>query len=507
VSKTHFDFIVFGAGFSGSIMSMVLRQLGYSVALLEKGKHPRFVIGESSTPFANLLLEQISEKYSLPALRPLCEWGSWQKAYPQLPVGLKRGFTFYHHSAGTKTDWRDRDQHLLVAASPNDHVADTHWYRPSFDLFLLEEAQRLGVEYLDEFTTSTVSTNIQPKIEGTRHEKTHIFTADFLIDATGANSLLANHLRIPAESFKDFPETCAFYAHFQNVRRSDHNPPSPNPPYPPEDAAVHHVFQGGWIWLLRFNNGITSAGAALKTSFSQEIGLHPGREEDAWTLLLSRFPSLQQLFAASERLTPFYQIPRLAFHRCSTVGPNWALLPSAAGFVDPLLSTGFALTLLGIIRFAEIFEEPGTQKNLRDYESLTLSDLGAAADLVSALYSKMGSPEEFNLLTLLYFAALSFTETAHRLGKPELASQFLLNNNPTFRSARQKFCSAARKGEKICRMEIGSAIEPFNIAGLTDWKRNNWYPADFRDLLHSAQKLQTTPGDILEMLKRCGLNP
>ena len=45
---------------------------------------------------------------------------------------------------------------LLVAASPNDEVADTHWYRPDFDQFLAREAEREGIEYLDQTTIEDV---------------------------------------------------------------------------------------------------------------------------------------------------------------------------------------------------------------------------------------------------------------------------------------------------------------------------------------------------------------
>ena len=39
---------------------------------------------------------------------------------------------------------------MLVAASPHDRIADTHWYRADFDAYLVNEARRLGVAYLDE---------------------------------------------------------------------------------------------------------------------------------------------------------------------------------------------------------------------------------------------------------------------------------------------------------------------------------------------------------------------
>src|SRR5882724_7892453 len=172
--KTDFDIAVVGSGFGGSLTAMIARRLGRSVILLERGRHPRFAIGESSTPLANLLLEELARRYDLPRLLPLAKWGSWQKAYPQIACGLKRGFTFYHHEFEKPflNDSERRDQ-LLVAASPRDEIADTHWYRPDFDYFLVGEAQALGVEYLDQTKFESVavagqSTQLKAQREGER---------------------------------------------------------------------------------------------------------------------------------------------------------------------------------------------------------------------------------------------------------------------------------------------------------------------------------------------------
>ena len=37
----------------------------------------------------------------------------------------------------------------MVAASPHDEIADTHWYRPDFDRALAQEAEAAGAVYLD----------------------------------------------------------------------------------------------------------------------------------------------------------------------------------------------------------------------------------------------------------------------------------------------------------------------------------------------------------------------
>src|SRR5437588_3839431 len=136
--RADFDIAVVGSGFGGSLMALIARRLGRSVVLLERGRHPRFAIGESSTPLANLLLEELAQRYGLPRLSPLAKWGSWQKDYPRVACGLKRGFTFYHHRFDQPfANDPAREDQLLVAASPRDEIADTHWYRADFDHFLV----------------------------------------------------------------------------------------------------------------------------------------------------------------------------------------------------------------------------------------------------------------------------------------------------------------------------------------------------------------------------------
>ena len=116
--------------------------------------------------------------------------------------------------------------------------------------------------------------------------------------------------------------------------------------------------------------------------------------------------------------------------------PAWALLPSAAGVIDPLLSTGFPLTLLGILRLVDLLERtsagPDRDAALLEYERVTLAELDATERLVGALYATMADPPLFKRLSLLYFAAASFSEAARRLGRPELAPGFLLCAHPTF---------------------------------------------------------------------------
>lgn len=131
-------------------------------------------------------------------------------------------------------------------------------------------------------------------------------------------------------------------------------PPDGTPPYPLDDAALHHVFPGGWIWILRFNNGLTSAGAALTDPVA--AGLNEMAPAAAWDRLLATLPSVRNQFRTAGAVLPLVRAPHLAFRSRQVCGPRWAILPPAAGVIDPLLSTGFPLTLLGIGRLLDLLE-------------------------------------------------------------------------------------------------------------------------------------------------------
>lgn len=484
---------------------MIARRLGHSVIMIERGSHPRFAMGESSTPLANLLLEQIATAYDLPRLQPLCEWGSWQKAYPDLVCGLKRGFTFYHHEFDQPWSRRpDRANELLVAASPHDDVADTHWYRADFDEFLVREAQALGVEYVDETELSSVShSGNRLSVEGKRDGRAVRITAKFTVDASGPHGFLHRAFNLPASGFPELPAIEGLYTHFEGVRCWDEMMPCFGTPYPPDDAAVHHVFPGGWIWVLRFDNAVTSAGLAAVARPDSRLA-----EEGGWQNLLSRLPAVQEQFAHAREVMPFVHVADLPFRSAVAVGPNWALMPSAAGFVDPLLSTGFPLTLLGVQRLGRILEDlDEPEGNLKEYESKTLHEVDRAARLISTLYRNMDRPAVFNALTLLYFAAASFTEAAHRLKKPELAGNtFLLGDHPIFAPAFNQCVELVQNGAEPQRIikHVLAAIEPIDIAGLADSSRRNSYGVFASDLRNASHKLRSTEAEIDEMLSRCG---
>jgi FADH2 O2-dependent halogenase len=497
--KREVDLVIVGAGFGGSLMAMIAHRLGLSVVLLEQGRHPRVVIGESTTPLSNLLLERLSAAYDLPRVAPLAKWGRWQRAYPQVACGLKRGFSFFHEAG-----------QLLVAASPHDDIADTHWYRADVDHFLVMEAARVGVEYRDRVRIESLDFfEDGAELAGWAGEEGFRLRAKFLIDATGPRGFLHRALGLVEDSLPGMPATEGLYSHFTGVTRTESG--RGESPYPVDDAAVHHIFDGGWVWVLRFNNGVTSAGVAATSNVAGELGLREG--ETAWQRVLDRVPALREQFDGAGACQPFRYMPAVSFRSSTIVGERWAMLPSAAGFVDPLLSTGFALTLMGIERLGRIldryFESDELAGLLQGYAEQTDGELLAASRLIGALYATMGNFPAFTAVSLLYFAAVSFAETAYRLGKPELATGFLLREHASFAPASRRVLERAHglhgvDDTRAFTDEVLRVIAPFNVGRFGDPALRNCYPVCAEDLLQAASKLGVGREEIVSMLETSG---
>src|SRR5881275_1675645 len=191
--KKTCEVAIVGSGFAGSLLARVLAGLGYEVVLLERDTHPRFAIGESSTPLANLSLERLGLRYGLEDCYQLATHGRWLEHFPELRRGLKRGFTYYRHHPHQTFENRGFDsERLLVAASPHDSLSDTHWLRADVDHHFVREAVAAGVDYRDrvEVTSAEILTD-GVHLNGRRNGDGFELRAAFVVDASGPGGFLA----------------------------------------------------------------------------------------------------------------------------------------------------------------------------------------------------------------------------------------------------------------------------------------------------------------------------
>jgi FADH2 O2-dependent halogenase len=302
MTSERYDVAIVGGGFSGSIMARVLAVLGYDVVLLERGTHPRFAIGESTTPLANLSLERLGARYGLADCYHMAAHGRWLEHHSAIRCGLKRGFTFYRHHPGKTVSDRGSDaERLLVAASPNDLVSDTHWLRADVDHHFVRQAVDTGVDYRDR--TELTAARFEPdrvRLSGTREGEPLELDAAFVIDASGPGGFLARQLGIPSGLEQTQTRSGLVFSHFTGVGSVPGVVPGlPQGPYPDDWAAVHHLIDEGWMYSLQFDHGVTSAGFALTPQGVVRLGT-TNDPAQLWAALLERYPTIGAVFANAD---------------------------------------------------------------------------------------------------------------------------------------------------------------------------------------------------------------
>ena len=199
-------------------------------------------------------------------------------------------------------------------------------------------------------------------------------------------------------------------------------------------------------------------------------------------------------------------MPRLAYRAAEAAGERWAMLPSAAAFIDPLFSTGIPLTLLGIERLAGMLESGLGQADLSTYDGATLADADRTAGFIAGSYAGFRQFPLFTAYSMFYFAAASFSEMARRLGSTRAPRGFLCGDSPVFVEALDRLSPAASPAgdPAFYEREVASAVAEWNVAGLCEREKRNWFAVDLEDTIRSAAKLGLTARQVRERLE---LNP
>ncbi len=507
------DVVILGSGFSGSLLALILQKIGRSVVILDKATHPRFTIGESSTPIGNMILRDLANQYKLDAIKPLSMYGTWVDTYPHLARGKKRGFSYFQHQKGTA--FQPDAQHsneLLVTASTDNYRSDTHWLRADVDHFLARQVTEAGITLLDNTLVRKIEQHDNAVADGAWHleasraeERIHIEGA-FIIDATGSAGLIPHTLQLPDRSASLHTHSHALFSHFEQVPLwqdlvSQAGAQTSDYPYNCDDAAVHHCIEQGWLWMLRFDNNRVSAGFALDGNrYPMKYSVSP---DVAWQSLLDQYPSIKHMFEGAVLAdTPGkrYRTGRLQRLWGQAAGSNWALLPHTAGFIDPLHSTGIAHTLSGVERVANMiahhWQQPGLHPAMMQYSDAIIQELQMVDLLVAGCYPCFGKFELLSVYTMLYFAvAITYEERrtdAYKAGSP-FNHGFLCADEPelvqtvqagydALVAAKDNAAQNSTSLQHSFRDTIASLIAPYNTAGLLQPEIHNMYAYTAADL-------------------------
>ena len=481
--------LIIGSGFSGSLLAAILAKSGIKVILIDRQSHPRFAIGESSTPTATFILKSLIKRYELTELESLTRYGLWKQERPEISCGAKRGFSYFFHSPGALPQTTDtHDQELLVAASNSHATADTHWYRQDVDNYLFEYAQRSGAicicnsEILSaELNQQTARWQIQLNTIPESYE------TDWIIDASGQSQVMCRLTNIPNKTELHLEtNTAAIYGHFEKVHRYDvlleeAGMDLSDFPFPSDDAAQHHLMDHQWLWSLRFDNGITSLG--LMVDLNHGISTY-----ESWQSMLDTYPAISQMVADAslhEATSSLLYSGRLQHIAPCGYGQGWIALPHTIGFIDPLHSTGIAHSLSGVERLANILTDYDvSQQQLRDYSAAVYRELRLIDKLVAGCYKLMPSKPHFEAYCMLYFTAAHNYETcrmASDIYKPT-PGIFLSDNADMIQLIEHGYTLASELATYedwgnigVFEQQIKNLIAPFDQIGLCNPELHSMY--------------------------------
>jgi FADH2 O2-dependent halogenase len=304
---------------------------------------------------------------------------------------------------------------------------------------------------------------------------------------------MARRLGIPSGLHRTHTNAGLLFSHFDGVRLfSDVVPGLANGPYPDDWAAVHHIIDEGWMYSLRFDHGVTSAGFVLSARGQRQLPVNLSPDE-LWRHLLARYPTVGALFGSARPLMPIAFRKRIQHRITRAAGDCWALLPHAYGFVDPLFSTGIAWSLKAIERLALCFEHGGPNAGeLARYDAMLSAEADQIDLLVAGAYESMAHFEVFAAQAMIYFAAVSFAEARQRLARQDSETAawtgFLGVGDPQLgplprASFRRLGRMRTREDRRLFVQWVRRAIAPRNVCGFANPDYSNLYPVDLDELV------------------------
>jgi len=369
MKNSEFDILILGGGIAGTALAMVAAKLGAKVIVVEKGSHPRFVIGESTVPTSTLGWLELSHKFDIPEFRTFSTYHGMKKAgltgYP------KQSFYFAHHEEGKPMI----EGHEAMFDTFRPPIGpDVHMLRADIDTYMAKQLSHYDIEYRE--LTTLENYNVDQKTKKihmtfskvvTKDENANkseseglvesAVTAKLVFDATGHGAVLGRRFGLRDSEPQLKTNTRGIYGHFKNVNRLEKVlGKSDTFRYNRDSGTMHHCFKGGWMWIIPFDNGVTSVGLLLDPRLYPYDDLITAEEEIFQHI--NRFPTVKEHLGSMKPIMDLVRSRgRIQFTTSSIIGPGCVLTPHAAGFIDPLFSTGLTLTQSFISRSAPIIKQ------------------------------------------------------------------------------------------------------------------------------------------------------
>lgn len=431
-----FDVAIIGSGMGGSASAIMLAKLGYKVVLLEKGKLPRFVIGESTTPLLSKKIRYLGKTYQIPEFENMATYDSIVANKLPFTCGPKELFHYFWQEPGQTHAEVNGVAREIIVQTPE---VDTQLLRGESDKYLVDVAVNYGVDYRDmtdvtdiEFLPEQVLIScISPAGEA------YQLGAKFMIDSSGFKSLISQKLNLALpEAELDIPlRSRAIFTHFENINEFETVAHASEAfinrsPAGRERATQHHCFDGGWVWIIPFDNGVTSVGLNLDMDVFGNNDLPA--EQEFWQII-ERFPIIHQMLAGKTTKFPFIKTGRIQHRVRNAVGDRWAMLPGAAVGGDAWFSTGLAFTLMCAHRIVDLLHTKMLPKNhfckniLANYETALFKEWKTTCTMVNGIYKSLKHFEVFKHYCFFCFMGAESFIYRRGIGAPHDMNLLLLN--------------------------------------------------------------------------------
>jgi flavin-dependent dehydrogenase len=311
---TDFDVVVAGGGPAGSSTANFLRQRKRSVLVLEREQFPRFHIGESMLPFSNEVWREL---------------GVFDKLDAQYIH--KPGAKFIHEESGAEfTYYFDKS---IRPGNPYAYQVK----RADFDKMLLDHAESLGAVVRQKTRVDDVTfapDGVTVRATGPDGKSYDVRSAVF-VDATGRDALIAGRRQLKVVD-GEITTNVAVHTMYKNVDRSQGAD---------EGNIILGLFDGGWWWMIPFNDGDTSVGIVFEKSYTKA-----NRGQSSQQLMeqaIEQLPHLKHYLRNATRFLDVGAQGNWSYRSSSFYGERLLMVGDSAAFVDPLFSTGVLFAING----------------------------------------------------------------------------------------------------------------------------------------------------------------
>jgi flavin-dependent dehydrogenase len=359
MSDALYDVAIIGGGPAGSTAATLLARAGRRVIVCEREKFPRFHIGESLLPVSMKTFSRLGvhEKF---------EQAGFLKKYGGEMAGAcsEQGVKFYF-----------RDGYR--SATDSSYQVS----RAEFDKVLLDHAAENGAEVREQTAVKRIEffddrAELQLQAKAAPAQK---ISARYVIDASGRHSLLGNHFKLK-QSYPHL-QKISIFAHYEGVESEQGR-----------DGTLTRQLRAidRWFWYVPLPNDRASLGVVLDTILFKQSRKSP---ESFLEESLAEQPFLARRMTHARRVTPVYASADFSYRQSRLTGDRWMLAGDAAGFIDPVFSSGVFLALLAGEQCADILnivlDHPRKAPRLfARYERLLRRVMKSYLRFVDAWYTK-----------------------------------------------------------------------------------------------------------------------